>query len=73
MAIDQAQVGQLAALLMQELEDQYKDDATLERVALIVAVAHDEDTLTVHTKFTPDSPPWTKRGLLEYAARHVSP
>ncbi len=73
MAIDQAQVGQLAALLMQELEDQYGEDATLERVALIVAVAHDEDTLTVHTKFTPDSPPWTQRGLLEYAARHVSP
>ena len=73
MAIDQAQVGQLAAHLMQELEEQYGENARLERVALIVAVAHDEDKLTVHTKFTPDSPPWTQRGLLEYAARHVSP
>lgn len=73
MAIDQTQVGQLAAQLMQELEDQYGEDARLERLALIVAVAHDEDQLTVHTMFTPDSPPWTQRGLLEYAARHVSP
>ncbi len=73
MAIDQAQVGRLAAQLMQELEDQYGEDAQLERVALIVAVAHGEDKLTVHTKFTPDCPPWTQRGLLEYAARHVGP
>lgn len=73
MAIDHAKVGQLAAQLMQELEEQYGEDAQLERVALIVAVAHDEDKLTVHTKFAPDSPPWTQRGLLEYAARHASP
>jgi nicotinamidase-related amidase len=73
MAIDQSQVGQLAAQLMQELEDQYGEDAVLERAALIVAVAHDADQLTVHTRFAPDTPPWTQRGLLEYAARHVSP
>lgn len=58
---------------MQELEDQYGEDAQLERVALIVAVAHDDDKLTVHTKFTPTCPPRTQRGLLEYAARNVSP
>jgi hypothetical protein len=73
MAIDQAQVGHLAAQLMQQLEDQYGEDATLEHVALIVAVAHDGDKLTVHTKVAPECPPWTQRGLLEYAARHVSP
>lgn len=73
MAIDQAQVGRLAAQLMQELDEKYGEEATLERVALIVAVAHDDDKLTVHTTFTAGTPPWTQRGLLEYAARHVSP
>ena len=73
MPIDPAQVGRLAAELMQELEERYGEDAELERVALIVAVAHDSDQLTLHTKFVPDSAPWTQRGMLEYAARHVSP
>ncbi len=72
MAIDQAQVGRLAAQLMQELEDQYGEEATLERVALIAAVDHG-DQLTVHTRVTPECPPWTQRGLLEYAARNISP
>lgn len=72
MAIDHAQVGRVAAELMQELEERYGEEATLDRVALIVAVDH-EDSMTVHTKFAPQTPPWVQRGLLEYAARHVSP
>jgi hypothetical protein len=68
MPIDETQIGRLAAELMEELATQFGDDAEIERVALIVAVDHGEQT-TVHWKFTPNTPTYIGRGLLEQVGR----
>lgn len=74
MAIDQRQIGAVAALLMDELEDTYGDDATIENVALIVAVRHGGGVQSgVHFRFTEQTSPHAAIGLLEFASRALGP
>jgi hypothetical protein len=73
-AIDQAQVGAVAAQLMDELEDTYGDDAWIENVALIVAVRHSGGSQTgVHFRFTEQTSTHAAIGLLEFASRALGP
>jgi hypothetical protein len=65
MSIDQAAIGVVAAELMEEFERLYGDDATIERVALIVAVDRGEET-TVHWKLTPGTSLYMAKGLLAH-------
>lgn len=53
MAIDQALIGQMAAKLMEELEDEYGSKAKLLSAGLVVTVDHG-DGKTVHFTFGPD-------------------
>ena len=73
MAIDQAQVGAVAAQLMEELENTYGDDASIENVALIVAVRHSGGQTGVHFRFTDQTSPHAAIGLLEFASRALGP
>ena len=74
MAIDQAQVGRVAALLMDELEATYGEDAEIESVGLVVAVKHSGATQTgVHFRFTENTSRHVGIGLMEFASRALSP
>jgi hypothetical protein len=70
MPIDQAAIGGVAAELMEELEAMYGDDATIERVALVVAVDRGEETV-VHYKFTPGSSMYMAKGLLAHVHENL--
>jgi len=70
MPIDQAAVGVVAAELMEQLDQIYGDDATIERVALIVAIDRGDDT-TVHYKFTPGTSVYMAKGLLAHVHDNV--
>ena len=70
MAIDQAAVGLVAAELMEELEHMYGEDATIDRVALVVAVDRGPET-TVHYKLTPGTPLYVAKGLLAHVHENM--
>lgn len=53
MAIDQALIGQMAASLMEEVEEDYGEDAKVSAAALVVAVDHGNGTM-VHFSFGPN-------------------
>lgn len=70
MAIDQTLIGELAARLMEQLEEAYEDDATITGACLIVAVDHDQGKRnTVHSSFSADLATYEALGLLEYVSR----
>jgi hypothetical protein len=68
MAIDQARVGEVAARMMEVLEQQeFGEDAEITDVMLIVAVDHEGGAATsVHSSSTPNMPMHAKLGLLTY-------
>jgi hypothetical protein len=55
----------VAAELMDELDGLYGEDASIERVALIVAIDRGDQT-TVHYKFTPGTAVYIAQGLLAH-------
>ncbi|HEY1540436.1 MAG TPA: hypothetical protein VGF63_13615 [Solirubrobacteraceae bacterium] len=70
MAIDQKAIGVVAAEMMEELEQTYGDEATIERVAIVVAVTRaGEDT--VHWKFTPGTSVYMGKGLLAHVHDNI--
>lgn len=68
MAIDQALIGQMAARLMEELEEAYGPEAELISAALVVAVDHGDGKM-VHFTFGPDLSTEEGVGLLEQVRR----
>ena len=67
MAIDPAQIGTVAAQLMEEIEAAYGDDAEIATVALIAAVDHGDGASYhphYHFKFSPGTPKHVGLGLL---------
>ncbi len=65
MSIDQAAIGIVAAELMEELAETYGDDASIERVALIVAIERGDQS-TVHYKFSGGTHVYVAKGLLSH-------
>lgn len=72
MAIDQALVGNMAAKLMERLERNYGEDASIKAAAVIVAVDHGNNN-TVHFDFGPGLAPYEGLGLLEQVSRNLGP
>ncbi|HVD86545.1 MAG TPA: hypothetical protein VNB59_03975 [Solirubrobacterales bacterium] len=70
MAIDQALVGNMAAKLMEQLEESYGEDAAIKAACVIVAVDH-EDQNTVHFDFGPALATYEGLGLLEQVRRNL--
>jgi hypothetical protein len=70
MTIDQSALGVVAAELMDLLADTYGEDATIERVAIIVAVDHG-DQESVHYKFTSGTKHYAAKGLLRDVLEHM--
>jgi len=68
MAIDQALIGQMAASLMEEVEEDYGEDAMVSAAALVVAVDHDDGTM-VHFSFGPELSVQEGIDLLEQVRR----
>ena len=72
MAIDQSKLGAVAAELMDDLENNYGDDAELTNVVIIATVDHGGGTLdTTHWKVTPGMPNYIGVGLLELVKHHL--
>jgi hypothetical protein len=69
MAIDQTLVGNMAANLMQQLEEAYGDEAEITAAAIIVAVDHGENMNTVHSNFSPGLSTYEGLGLIEHVNR----
>lgn len=70
MAIDQALVGNMAAKLIEQLESNYGEDATIKAAAVIVAVDHGNNN-TVHFDFGPALATYEGLGLLEHVSRNL--
>lgn len=68
MAIDQGVIGQLAARLMQELEEEYGPEAEIIAAGLVVTVDRGNGKM-VHFSFGPDLSTEEGLGLLEQAQR----
>ena len=68
MAIDQTLIGQMAASLMEEVEEDYGEDAKVSAAALVVAVDHGDGTM-VHFSFGPDLSAQDGADLLEQVSR----
>jgi len=71
MAIDQTAIGGVAADLMDHLDGTAADDASIERVAIVVAIKRPGET-TVHWRFTPETPIYVAQGLLANALDQLS-
>jgi hypothetical protein len=63
MAIDEAQIGMVAARLMEEIASSYGDGATIETVAVIAAVDHGTMN-TLHSCWTPNTPRYVSVGIV---------
>ena len=72
MAIDQGLVGNMAAKLMEQLETNYGEDATIKAACVIVAVDHGNQN-TVHFDFGPGLASYEGLGLLEEVSRNLGP
>ena len=76
MAIDQARVGEVAAQMMDTLEQQqYGEDAEITAVMLIAAVEYDNGASSkskVHTSSSPGMPTHVALGLLTQAQVYIS-
>lgn len=70
MAIDQALVGKMAAKLMEQLEDNYGEGASIKAACVIVAVDHGGQN-TVHFDFGPGLATYEGLGLLEQVSRNL--
>jgi hypothetical protein len=78
-AIDTSAVGHVAADLMEQVADQFGEDAAVETVAVIVEVRHPDEQEGQSTTITcscSDQRAWVHSGLLRFAAelveRHAS-
>ena len=71
MAIDQLLVGNMAAKLMEQLEESYGEDATIKAACVIVAVDHGDHQNTVHFDFGPELATYEGLGLLEQVSRNL--
>ncbi len=73
-AIDTTLVGQVAAELMEQVSEQFGDEASVHTVAVVVDVHHPEgeegDSTTI-TCACSDPRAWAQAGLLDFAARLV--
>jgi hypothetical protein len=67
-ALDQSRVGEVAAQLMESLDQQeFGEDAEITDVMLIVAVDHEGGAATsIHSSSSPGMPTHAKLGLLVY-------
>ena len=74
MAIEQARVGEVAAQMMDALEQQqYGEDAEITAVMLIAAVEYDNGAKSkVHTSSSPGMPTHVALGLLTQAQVYIS-
>ncbi len=75
MAIEQARVGEVAAQMMDTLEQQqYGEDAEITDVMLIAAVDYDDNGATsrVHYSSSPGMPTHVALGLLTHVQVHIS-
>jgi pyruvate kinase len=74
MAIEQARVGEVAAQMMDALEQQqYGEDAEITDVMLIAAVDYDNGaTTTVHYSSSAGMPTHVALGLLTHVQVHIS-
>ena len=74
MAIEQARVGEVAAQMMDTLEQQqYGEDAEITDVMLIAAVDYDNGaTTTVHYSSSSGMPTHVALGLLTHVQIHIS-
>ena len=74
MAIEQARVGEVAAQMMDTLEQQqYGEDAEITDVMLIAAVDYDNGaTTTVHYSSSPGMPTHVALGLLTQSQVYIS-
>ena len=70
MPMEQAALGRVAAELMEQLDETYGEEATIERVAIIVAVDHGDQS-TVHYRFTPGTKVYAGKGLLRDVLDHM--
>ncbi len=67
MAIDQAKVGEVAAGIMEVLDEyEYGGEAEITDVLLIVAVNHSGNSTRVHWRVNPGQATHVVLGLLEY-------
>lgn len=71
MAIDQALVGNMAAKLMEQIEESYGEDAAIQAACVIVAVDHGDRQNTVHFDFGPELATYEGLGLLEQVSRNL--
>ncbi len=73
MAIDQARVGEVAAQMMDTLEQQYGEDAEITDVMVITAVKYDNGASSkVHSSSSPGMPTHVALGLLTQAQVYIS-
>ena len=73
MAIEQARVGEVAAQMMDTLEQQYGEDAEITDVMVIAAVEYDNGAASkVHSSSSPGMPTHVALGLLTQAQVHIS-
>jgi hypothetical protein len=70
MSIDQKAIGVVAAQLMEKLEQKYGEDATIDTVAILVAVDQPAQT-TVEFAFSEGTAVHVGIGLLEHVKNHL--
>jgi hypothetical protein len=71
--IDTSLVGHVAAELMDQVSEQFGDNAAVETVAVVVEVRHfdgEQDATTI-TCVSSEPRAWAQSGLLSFAARLV--
>jgi hypothetical protein len=74
MAIDQSKIGTVAAQLMEQLEDAYGDEASIDTVMIIVAVDRGEGSEdVVHRAASPGTPAHVGIGLLTVVLDSIRP
>ena len=72
--IDTRMVGHVAADLMEQVAEQFGEEATVETVAMVVAVRHADDATEEATTIScacSDPRAWVQVGLLHFAANLV--
>jgi hypothetical protein len=70
MALDQAKIGNVAARLMEQLEEIYGEDAMIEHVMLLVAVDQ-TGRHTIHFNVSEGIAPYEGIGMLEVVRQRL--
>ena len=70
MAIDQSKVGNVAAVLMDQLAETYDENAEIETVMLVVTVDHGEHD-TIHYRTSEHVPKHLALGILDMLAHKL--